>query len=151
MSVKLSESQMTTLKSMIDIAENISDQFLHIMRNSGLDKIPGCDLWIHVQPELDFLTEHIQFGHLNADTGKINLGKGKYDERFSPFGKNSAEYELLFADDTIRAAIKKILDIKKPLPPDGLWIGNSDNEPPLDCRGNVINFDDLEPGKVGGV
>ena len=95
MAVKLSDGQMTTLKSMMEVAGKLSDQLLHIMRNSGLDKIPGCHIGIHISPELKFMTEEISFGYQGTDAGFVRLGKGAYDDEFKPTGSyNSAEYEL---------------------------------------------------------
>ena len=133
MRVKLSESQMATLKSMVEISERLADQLVHIMRNSEIDKIPGSYIYIGADPTSDFTTVHIRFGHPDTEAGKISLAKGKYDERLKPFGINSAEYELLFADEATRAILQEQLAKEKPLPPDGLWISTYDDPPSMDC------------------
>lgn len=139
MAVKLTESQMTTLKSMVEIAERFSDQFLHIMRNSGMDRIPGCQLTIQIDPVFTFTTEMITFGKKGSEAGYIALTKGVYDEPFTATGSgNSAEYELLFADDSIRERMAEVLRKEKPLPPDGLWVGKFD-DPSLMDSGVQVN------------
>ena len=142
MAVKLTESQMTTLKGMTEIAGHLADQLLYIMRNHGLDKIPGCRISIEVNPEFRFTTEKIQVGFPDfGDFGYAMLTKGAYDnDDFIPTGSlNSAEYEQLFADDAVKARIRAILHQEKPLPPDGLWVGDDRNAPPVDCRGNEVD------------
>ena len=133
MGVKLTKSQMATLKSMIEISERLSGQLLHIMRNSGLDKIQGCRLSIEVNPNFAFTTENICFGISDSEAGKVSLGKGVYDEQFRTFGENSAEYELLFTDEATRKILQEQLRKAKPLPPDGLWVSAYDDPPAMDC------------------
>ena len=130
MAIKLSEDQQEKLKHMVEFAEVFACQMHEIMKNHGLADIDGCRLYITVDPSSKYLTEHILFGKTGSDAGVINLGKGKNDAKFAPFGSNSAEYELLFADETVRKAIEARLNREKPLPPDGLWISvYSDNDP----------------------
>lgn len=150
MEVKLTESQMATLKSMIEVSGIFADQILHIMRNSGMDKIDGSCLDIHVYPDAVFAPEVIVFGTCGKDSGRILLTKGDYNETFRPLGPfNSEEYELLFADETIREFIEKRSIDEKPLPPDGMWIGDNRNDPPLDDHGHEMKACDASPVPVG--
>ena len=134
MAVKLTKEQQEILKDLMYVSGKFADQVLHIMQNHGLDKIKGCDLAIMVTPEHLFSTETVTFGHTDTDAGRISLCKGRRtkDEPFLPFGKNSYEYELLFADEAVRSRIEKILHGEKPLPPDGLWVGADRNSDPVD-------------------
>ena len=121
MGVALTNDQMKTLKSMVEFAEVFADQVLQIMKNSGLDKIKGCRLDIAVEPDRVFTTESVLFGYDRDDeAGKIWLTKGRMEpvNKFVPSGKNSPEYEVLFGCEEVKKALEK------PLPPDGLWIGD---------------------------
>lgn len=134
MAVKLTEDQQEVLKSMIEYAEIFADQIHEIMKNHGLDKVNGCRLSIIVEPEFLFATEQVIFGHEETDAGIVNLTKGRRtkDEKFTLSGKNSYEYEKLFADETIRSILEKGNGREKPLPPDGLWVGADRNSDPVD-------------------
>ena len=137
MAVKLTDEQMKILEGVIHLSENFADQVYHIMQNHGLDKIEGCSLAVIVEPEALFTTKTIHFGHdINDDSGRISLAKGrKYvDEKFLPFGKNSTEYVMLFADEAVRRRIQADRKSEKPLPPDGLWVGGYCNDSPVDSR-----------------
>ena len=133
MSVKLSEKQLNAVKSMAEFAENMADQFLKIMVDFELDKVEGCSLSIDIRPELEFTGRTIRIGCHETDFGHISLVKGRDGEKYEPMGRNSTEYELLFADETLRSRMEKVLRREKPLPPDGLWVGDSRNDPPVDC------------------
>lgn len=134
MAIKLTDDQIKIVESMVKLSQNFADQILHIMRNHGLDKVDGCFLNIAVAPELLFVTESVTYGIDGTDSGKITLTKGRRleNERFVPTGENSPEYEYLFADETVRSRMEKILQREKPLPPDGLWIGDPRNDSPVD-------------------
>ena len=138
MRISLTKDQQTTLKSMVDISCRLADQLLYIMRNSGIDKIPGAGIRIDVYPEYDFTTEDIKFGMFGKESGYIELAKGVHDEEFKPTGRdNSTEYELLFADEETRKIMQEILRKAKPLPPDGLWVSTYDDPPVMDCGVSV--------------
>ena len=133
MGIKMTESQMTKVKELVDVAGHFTDQLLYIMRNHGLDKVNGCHMTIEISPELKFVTERVTFGYPNSDAGNITVAKGVYDEKFRATGAaNSAEYELLFADDAIKERLRAILRVGKPLPPDGLWVSDDRYSPPVD-------------------
>lgn len=134
MSVKYTEEQLKAVKGLIEAAEAMSMQLLHIIKNHGLDSVEGCEIAISVVPENLFTTEFIQFGNVNKDSGIIRLGKGRRsrNEKWVPFGSNSAEYELLFADEDLKRKLQESKTREKPLPPDGLWIGDDRNNPPVD-------------------
>ena len=138
MGIKLTEDQMITLKRMCDIAGKFADQFLHIMKNGRLNLIDGSRLTVTINPEMLFITETVEFGKPGSPAGYIELAKGVHDREFKPTGcKNSAEYELLFADENTRAVMEKHLHREKPLPPDGLWISVFPDNPPVDCGVSV--------------
>jgi hypothetical protein len=133
MAVKLTKRQQEVMKSMVEFAEVFADQVYDIMRNHGLSDIDGCRLDISVDPSCLFTTEVVMFGRGNKDSGNIYLTKGRRSkhERFVPTGKNSPEYERLFANETVRTAMEAGNDNEKPLPPDGLWIGDPRNDYPV--------------------
>ena len=134
MAVKLTGKQQKILKDMMYISGKFADQILHIMQNHGLDKIEGCELQICVTPECLFTTEYVSFGHHNTDSGRVQLCKGRRtaNERFALTGKNSYEYELLFADEAVRRAMERGKPDEKPLPPDGMWLSDNYYDPPVD-------------------
>ena len=133
MGVKLTDGQMTTVKSMVEVAEHLADQILYIMQNSELHKVDGCQLQITVSPEFKFVTEQVTFGYRNTDAGFVRLAKGVHDATFKPTGDcNSPEYEILFADEKVRNRMVEILHREKPLPPDGLWICDDRFDSPVD-------------------
>ena len=113
MAVKLNKDQQDALKKMLDFCAVFAYQML--------------------DPLYNFSTNVIHYGkNPDDDYGEISLSKGVYDNDYKPFGRNSAEYELLFADEAVRKAIQERLDREKPLPPDGLWVGASNNSDPVD-------------------
>lgn len=133
MSVVYTAEQMKALKSMIEFTENFADQILYIMRHHGLDLADGCDLKIGINPNQKLVNRMISFGcSYKKDAGEITLTRGEKDERYIPTGKNSPEYEILFATEEMAERIRQILQREKPLPPDGLWISSDDNPSPVD-------------------
>lgn len=139
MATKLTKHQMMILKGMVEFAEATATQIHRIMKNHGLDKIEGCYLNISVDPTRVLTTMNIVVGSPMSDFGYIDLAKGGNDNEFSAIGNNSAEYELLFANETIRSRMEKAVQREKPLPPDGLWVGSDRNSDPVDCREWDIN------------
>ena len=132
MGVKLTNHQFDVVKRMTGFCEAFANQLYHIMKNHGLDQIDGCSVSITVTPKHDYTTMDIVVGTPDTDFGYIDLARGKADEKYAPIGKNSAEYELLFADEAVRSRMEKVLHREKPLPPDGLWVGSSRNSDPVD-------------------
>ena len=145
MAVKLTDEQMQIVKGMAKICGNFADQLLHIIRNHGLDKVNGCYIGLDVDPHFHYCTESVVFGKAHSDAGFVRLAKGEEEDEFTPTGKNSAEYELLFADEAIRSTMAEVLGAEKPLPPDGLWVGDDRNSAPVDSRGHEMRFDDVFP------
>lgn len=132
MAVKLTECQMSVVKDMVTFAEAFANQMYTIMKNHGLDKVDGFAFGLNVNPALDYSTMSVVVGRArDTDAGEVSLVRGKNDADYKPVGKNSAEYELLFADDAVRGAMEKVLHREKPLPPDGLWISNRPYDAPL--------------------
>ena len=134
MAVKLTEEQQKILKGLMYVSGKFADQILHIMKNHGLSAIDGCELTINVNPDFLFSTECVTFGRIDSDAGRIQISKGRRskDEQFLPVGKNSYEYELLFADEAVRRAMERGKPDEKPLPPDGMWISDNYYDPPVD-------------------
>lgn len=144
MGIKMTDSQLSAVEQTVKVAEAMANQLFHIMENNGLTKVQGGNLVIRIIPALKFTTQTIEFGYQHSDAGFVKLAKGVHDEQFAPTGnENSAAYELLFANDAIKERMRRILFKEKPLPPDGLWIGDDRNDHPLDCYGREIRFDDL--------
>ena len=134
MAVKLTNEQLTKVKELVEVAEAMSEQLFHIMENHGLTKIPGVGISISVEPGLRFTTKNIAFGKRGSDAGYVSLAKGKYEDEFAAYGnENSTEYEILFAKKELRERMLQYISKEKPLPPDGLWIGDDRNAAPLDC------------------
>lgn len=135
MAVKLTDEQMKVLEGLIHLSENFADQVYHIMQNHGLDKIEGSCLTVSVEPEALFTTKVVSFGHdEDNDAGRLRLAKGRryLNEQFLPFGQNSTEYLMLFASEAVRRELQRRKQSEKPLPPDGLWIGDPRNDCPVD-------------------
>lgn len=140
MSIALTEHQLMVVKQMVEYGEAFSKQILHIMQNHGLDKINGFEFAVRVDPKWHFMRETIHVGGFYTDdSGAISLSRGENEIDFTPYGKNSPEYELLFANEAVRGRMEKIVRGEKPLPPDGLWIGNHPDADPLDSGEWDIN------------
>ena len=142
MEVKLSAEQMNVLKKMMEFSGNFADQLLHIMQNHGLDKLNGCRMSILVDPAWVYSTKSVTFGYsIETDAGMVTLTRGKNDNEYLPIGKNSAEYEILFANKAVREALQELKSREKPFPPDGLWVGDSRNDPPMDSGWDLEDED----------
>lgn len=139
MGIKLSESRMDDVKNLVSVAEAMAEQLYHIMENNGLVRVPGAGITISVEPRLQFTTKNISFGRKGSDAGSVTLAKGRYDDEYEVYGDgNSTEYEILFAKKELRERILRYIGKEKPLPPDGLWIGDDRYAPPVD-RGVSVN------------
>ena len=137
--VQLTEHQLDVVKKMTEFAEASANQIYHIMENHGLDKVKGFKFQIDVDPEFPSITKQIEIGCFsnlyddNNPAGYCKLVAGKGDSKYECLGKNSAEYEWLFADESIKDRMRKILDAgKHPLPPDGMWVSADRNCDPVD-------------------
>ena len=60
-----------------------------------------------VDPTRELTTMNIVVGSPISDFGYIDLAKGGNDDEFNAIGKNSAEFELLFANEAIRSRMEK--------------------------------------------
>ena len=138
MGIALTEHQLMIVKGMVQIAENTANQLWHIMENHGLDKVEGFQMDIMVNPKYEMTTMEVNIGHcfnvgIEGTAGGCSLARGKKDAKYTCNGKNSAEYEWLFADEAVKDRMRKVLDAgTHPLPPDGLWIGDNRNDSPVD-------------------
>ena len=138
MAIQYTDDQLRTIKSLMEMCENFADQILHIMQNHGLDKVKGTKVLIDVEPQYHYVARTLEFGVMgDPDTGFVKLCKGLEDNRYVPTGKNSAEYECLFADEKTAERIRQVLQ-GKPLPPDGLWISSGDDGPAVDDRRDLM-------------
>ena len=59
MGIKLSESNVSDVKKLMDVAAAMANQLLLIMEHNGLAKVPGASVTISVEPGLRFTTEYI--------------------------------------------------------------------------------------------
>ena len=153
MAVKYTDDQLVVIKRLMEICGSFADQILHIMQNHGLCEVKGTKVKIEVDPEYSTIAKMIEFGDsIESDSGRIKLTKGLEENKYGAVGKNSAEYEILFAPPEVAERIREVLKRAKPICPDGLWIGDDRNDPPLDCYGREMRFDDCipVPGKIGG-
>jgi len=131
MSIKLNGDQMVIVQGLMEYAQAFCDQVMHIMKNHGLDKVDGCNLQLYVDPKPSLVQKSITIGEeISKDFGRIKMTIGENETKYTPLGTNSAEYELLFADESIKEAMAKALNKhnEKPLPTDGLWVGRDYGE-----------------------
>lgn len=131
--LKLSGKQYEAIKSLTAMAERFADEVLKFMQRTGLDKIPGCDLSVEVDPAYECITKKIEFGKDNdeSEVGKFEMVRGLEDEKYE-LDTDSKEYEILFADEATKERIRTILNTEKPLPPNGLWISAYDDPASMD-------------------
>lgn len=145
----MTEDQMMTVKAMTEFAQVFLDQIETIVLNSGLDKIEGFQFEMAFKPEYDMVAKQIEIGKFtnmseNKPFGYCRLSARLGGKEYAPLFKNSAEYEYLFAHPAIRARIKAILDsADHPLPPDGMWVGASSDDHPVD-RGELSQDETAE-------
>ena len=123
--VKLTDEQLEMVRGIALFAEAFCNQVYHIMQNHGLDKFNGCSLRVDVDPSFDLTARKITIGVMGSDFGYCNIARGKHEDDYSLFGKNSCTYEELFGkqqrmitDPDVEA---KIPDANVPLPEDGFW------------------------------
>ena len=130
MNVNLTGEQLLCVKQMTSLVESVGTQIYHIMENHGLNDVEGCRLVLTVDPAKDLSTVDISIGYTDSPFGKVTICRGKKCDKFTPYGKNSTEYELLFADAAIKEKMMKILSYnkQKELPADGLWVGKEYGE-----------------------
>ena len=135
MDIKLTDEQIEIVRGMGRICESFANQLYHIMENHGLDKIEGCNVVIDVCPKYNSITREISIGENDTPFGTICLIRGKKDEEYRIYGQNtSKEYEAVFDREAYAAGRVPVKPTEKPLPPDGLWIGDPRNDYPVDCR-----------------
>jgi hypothetical protein len=137
--VKYTDEQLQVIKSMVEYAETFLNGLWHIMQNHGIDKVEGGGILLEINPESDLCTRRIEFGKSNSDAGFVELTRGRSEKAYVPVGTNSPEYEWLFADPAFAERMRQICKRAKPLPPDGLWIGDGRNDPPVDHREWDVN------------
>lgn len=131
--LKLSGKQYEAIKSLTAMTKRFADEVLKFMQRTGLDKIPGCDLSVEVDPAYEHITKKIVFGQDNdeSEVGKFEMVRGLEDEKYE-LDTDSKEYEILFADEATKERIRTILNTEKPLPPNGLWLSAYDDPASVD-------------------
>lgn len=135
MAIKLTEHQMMILKHTVRMSEAFANSLLHIMRNHGLDKIDGCSICIDVDPKYKSICEKVSIGERDSAFGFAEFIRGENEDGFRLWSaSHSKEYERLFEDEAVRGGIEVSEKAEKPLPPDGLWIGDDRNDCPVDSR-----------------
>lgn len=135
MGIALTEHQMMILKHMVRMSEAFANNLYHIMENHGLDKIEGCSINIDVDPKYKSITKKISIGERDSAFGFAEFIMGVHEDAFKLWdASHSKEYDRLFKDEAIRGGIKVSEESEKPLPPDGLWIGDPRYDCSVDCR-----------------
>lgn len=129
--VKYNQEQLKVIKQMTVFAEKFADQILKIMYDHQLDKAEGCKMSIYVDPGFDPVPCQIRFGEYDKESGRFELIRQEGEYR--AIGKNSLEYEIIFASEKLRSRILENLHDDPPYPPDGLWLSAYDNDPVVDC------------------
>ena len=136
MAVKYTDEQLLVIKAIAEMSERFADQILHIMQNHGLDKIPGTEMTIDIDPSMSQVMKQIEFGRSlfydTNDSGYFKLTRGKDETGYALNGRCSYEYEVLFAPVEVTERIRKVLNGKVELYPAGEY-GNPDCGPaPVD-------------------
>ena len=123
--VKLTDEQLGIVKGIALFAEAFCNQVYHIMQNHGLDKVNGCCVRVNVDPSLDMTGRHITIGFPGSDFGNCYISRGRNEDNYSLFGRNSCTYEELFGQQTKMVTDPdveaKIHAVNVPLPEDGFW------------------------------
>ena len=116
--VKLTDEQLEILKGIVMFTEAYCNQVYHIMQNHGLDKIDGCGIRVTVDPSYEMTNRNILLGNPDSDFGYCNISRGKYENEYTLYGRNSCTFEELFGRHRIT-----VPDVKDnvPLPEDGFW------------------------------
>ena len=131
--LKLNGKQYEAIKSLTEMTKRFADEVLKFMQQTGLDKIPGCELAVDVDPAYEHITKKVVFGKDNdeSEVGKFEMVRGLEDEKYE-LDTDSKEYEILFADEATKERIRTILNTEKPLPPNGLWLSAYDDPASVD-------------------
>lgn len=139
MAIQYSDEQLIIIKGLMEICELFADQILHIMQNHGLDKVNGTCVKIEVDPAYSLVTKQLEFGRsLEADSGYIKLTRGLEEATYGATGKNSAEYEILFAPPEVAERIRKVLKRTANVPATSLLDDTDRSLPDVD-RGVSVN------------
>ena len=133
----MTREQLETTKTLMEFCQNFADQILKIMQNNGLDLVEGACVTIDVDPRLQFVTKSVMMGRQDTEFGYVRMVKGYADKNFVLSGKNTAEFERIFADPAVAELLQEAEKAEKPFPPDGLWISAYDDPPLLDDRRDV--------------
>lgn len=144
-------------KSLIEISQSYCDQVRRILSNHGLYD-DGFKFVLSVDPRMTETTQEVSLTKYTEDENERIHFEGITFLKPAAYGSewhichtlSSPEYVSLFMGNPEGTGKHERGNTEKPFPPDGLWIGSDRYDPPLDCLGNVIRFDDLEPGKIGG-
>lgn len=134
--LKLSKDQIEAVNQIVLISESLADIVYNIMHRNRLDEIDGCMLEVYVNPECRPAVRSVRFGRSTEDPcGRVSVYKREGERDYETFGTNTTEYECLLASPPRRERLKAVLQGKKEIPPDGLWLSVYDDHPPLDDRG----------------
>ena len=140
MAVKYTDDQLIAIKGLMEICGNFADQILHILQNHNLD----TEMKITVNPDYSQITRMIEFGeeYGRKGCGYIKLVKGLEDNEYTTVGRNSHEYECLFAGAENLERVSRILQKEKGFVPDDLPFCDDSNPVPVDC-GVQMNGDSM--------
>ena len=123
--VKLTDEQLEILKGIVMFTEAYCNQVYHIMQNHGLDKIDGCCIRVTVDPSYEMTNRNILLGNPDSDFGYCNISRGKHEDNYTLYGRNSCTYEEMFGQQqkmiTDPDVETKIPAANVPLPEDGFW------------------------------
>ena len=74
--MKLTQEQLKAVFCIEQFGQAYMNEVLHIMKNHGLDKIDGCNISLHITPELDLTCRSISIGKAGTDFGYCTLTRG---------------------------------------------------------------------------
>lgn len=118
--VNLTDTQLEMVRGIVLFAEAFCNQVYHIMQNHGLDKVSGCGIRITVDPSYEMTNRNILLGNPDSDFGYCNISRGKYEDDYTLYGRNSCTYEKLFGKQQKMITDQDVAR-NIPLPEDGFW------------------------------
>lgn len=146
--------QMIAMRQIVEKGQEFSDWVAEMFRRFGIWEAGAeGDISFMVNPGCLFSTQMITFGsEIDTKFGRFILVKGK-DERHENYwhlsGKNSVQYEKLFAKFEHRNGGKEIFPDEPGLPPDGLCVSVYDDHPVLVDWGDLSD-EASEAGRCDG-
>lgn len=135
--MNMTSVQINMMKRIADAAMITADGICKAMQEAGIGNGSLNMLSIYINPNLPRIS--ISFGdENNEECGYFQLTKCWEEDAYAIDSKSSLEYQVLFASKEQRDRLRGILQGEKELPPDGLWLSDSDDSAFLD-RGVSVN------------